>query len=52
MEANTVDAVFKSTDSIVLKSLLVRVVLKHGFYCSEGSIVLTHNQLGVEYLQN
>ena len=35
---NTVGAVFKSGDSIVLDSFLLRVILQRGFYCSEDCI--------------
>ena len=38
---DTVGAVFKSADSIVLKSFLLRVILQRGFYCSEDSIALS-----------
>ena len=38
-----VGAVFKSADSIVLKSFLLRVILQRGFYCSEDSIALISN---------
>ena len=35
---NTVGAVFKSADSIVLKPFLMGILLQCGFYCSADSI--------------